>query len=139
MTISSSPMRPEHSNYGFAVCCRRRRILRVSKPWRVVFYANLERRSQPARVEQLLEGEVREGDWHARNPLAARCGVIDYYWLARLLRAEVSPRGGVRYVDRSWLSYLPGLASRPEDAGTPPFDAREMRRIEAILRSAFDF
>ncbi|HKD06760.1 MAG TPA: hypothetical protein VKB79_12735 [Bryobacteraceae bacterium] len=106
---------------------------------RADFYANLERRSQPARVEQLLEGEVREGDWHARNPLAARCGVIDYYWLARLLRAEVSPRGGVRYVDRSWLSYLPGLASRPEDAGTPPFDAREMRRIEAILRSAFDF
>jgi predicted acylesterase/phospholipase RssA len=68
--------------------------------------------------------------WIARNPLAARCGVADLYWLARILRAEVTPRGVVSYNDRSWLYYL---SLRYSD------QKNRLLRVEEVLRSVFDF
>jgi hypothetical protein len=73
----------------------------------------------------------RKRVWHARNPLAARCGGTDLYWLAKILRAEVSPRGIVSYVDRSWLYYLP--------ASPLNFPKDELLRIEEVLRATFDY
>jgi hypothetical protein len=82
------------------------------------------------------EGTWVEGQWHARNPLAARCGVFDLYRLAKILRAEVSPRGVVRYLDRSWLYYLSNLRLPLPQRD---FSKDEIHRIEEVLRSAFDF
>lgn len=100
---------------------------------RYEFYARLERRNGGAeRVERWREGKHVEGTWHARNPLAARCGVADLYWLAGILRAEVSPRCVVRYSGHSWLHYLPLLA--PDD-----YSKDRILHIQDVLQSAFDF
>ena len=113
-----------------------RRIAKGIYDWadqRYTFYAGIERRrGGDERVDRWLEGTRVEGDWHTRNPLAARCGVADLYWLAKILRAEVSPRGVVRYLGRSWLSSLPSLA--PDI-----FRKDAILRIEEVLRSVFDF
>jgi hypothetical protein len=104
---------------------------------RCEFYVNLEKRlGKEQEVNRWLEGSWEEGRWHARNPLAARCGVVDLYWLAKILCAEVSPRGVVRYVDhrRSWLHYLPALSSR-----LPELQKDRILHLEEVLRSVFDF
>jgi hypothetical protein len=101
------------------------------------FYVGLEMgRGNDQEIDRGLEHAEswEEGHWHASNPLAARCGVVDLYWLARILRAEVSPRGVVRYVDRSWLYYLPILTSQ-----LPQVQKYRILHIEEVLRSVFDF
>jgi len=98
------------------------------------YYCVLERRKGRERsVDLWQEGQTTvEGQWIARNPLAARCGVADFYWLAQILCAEVTPRGVVTYKRRSWLYYLAFLK--------PDARSRDrILRIEEVLRSVFDF
>jgi len=69
----------------------------------------------------------------ATNPLAARFGTMDLYWLARILGASVSSQCQVSYVGVSWLE----LISRQGEAGQAgQFTYLEM---EEILRNVFDF
>jgi hypothetical protein len=99
------------------------------------FYVTLEEQAENEKhLARWREGAWVEGKWKVANPVAARCGVVDLYWMARILRAEVSPRGVVRYQDGSWLSYLPSLKTQEQSYGKD-----EILRIEEVLRSVFDF
>lgn len=93
-----------------------------------------ERAGNAARILRWRQGTWFEGQWRLTNPAAARCGLADFYWMAKVLRAEVSARAVVRYQERSWLSYLPFL----KVAGLS-YGKDEILRIEEVLRSAFDF
>ena len=110
---------------------------------RCQFYVSLERGS--AHKEIVLTWNqpwkvMKEGEWHAHNPLAARCGVLDLYWLARVLRADVDPRGVVRYKGDSWLHRLPGLERRYKaELGNRDFSQTKIFKIEEILRAVFDY
>jgi hypothetical protein len=98
-------------------------------------YAGLEDEpGRRGRLNRWLKNPWLEGQWQLTNPLAARYGLVDFYWLALLLRAEVSPRAIIRYDGRSWLSYLMGL--RIEGLS---FKKDDLLRIEEVLRSVFDF
>lgn len=44
--------------------------------------------------------------WIASNPIIARLALADIYYLARLLRAEISTAGHVTYAKSSWLHLL---------------------------------
>ena len=106
---------------------------------RATFYEKLEASKNNSNAEREekrgTSGERRtsiEGEWTPKNPLAARFGVVDLYWLARILRAEVSADGVVTYDRRSWLYYLPGMS--PE-----AYPMKKIVWIEEVLRSIFDF
>lgn len=94
------------------------------------FYASLERADRLATWQGF--GFARDA-WHSRNPLSARFGAIDVYWLARLFRAEVSASGAVTYGRESWLSLL------AVHAGAGGDDAGAIAQIDELLRSVFDF
>ena len=87
---------------------------------RVDFYKDLEK-IQPCQTEirEGLDTPMRsalaesksdqakiEKEWKVTNPLSARFGVADFYFLARLLRAEVSSEGHVHYTGPSWLRLI---------------------------------
>ena len=69
---------------------------------------------------------------HATNPLAARFGVADLYWLSRILGASISSQCQVSYVGVSWLE----LIARQGEGTQQTFTCLEM---EEILRNVFDF
>jgi hypothetical protein len=73
--------------------------------------------------------------WPITGHLAARIGLADFYWLARLLRAEVSARASVTYAPRSWLKLLGLRAAR---YGNTVLEAA-LTEAEDVLRSVFDF
>ncbi|HEV2202440.1 MAG TPA: patatin-like phospholipase family protein [Bryobacteraceae bacterium] len=109
---------------------------------RYAFYVDLEKHhAGEGHVREWQDRPRVEGDWHARNPLAARCGVVDLYWLAKILRADVSPRGIVRYdLHESWLRHLPTVV--PEEFAQKPekeLPKDRIRRIEEVLRATFDY
>jgi len=60
--------------------------------------------------------------------LEARFGILSFYMLARILRAEVSPQGVVSYADRSWIDDLRDYA---------PLKAGNLTDCEKILRRVF--
>jgi hypothetical protein len=87
------------------------------------FYLSLEK--QPP-------GAWTDGVWNARNPQVARFAVADLPWLARILRAEVSPDGLVRYGGPSWLHYIANQnLTQPARRGHDP--------AESVLRGALEF
>ena len=114
---------------------------------RFEFYVSLEARS-PAKAawiedwnRQWEQNRWREGLWTVSNPLAARCAIADFYWLARILRADVSARGAVKYQDHSWLYLLAMRRSLDPELNS---EARtrlktEMLRQEEVLRSVFAY
>jgi hypothetical protein len=83
------------------------------------------------------------GGWAITNPYAARFALSDMYWIARLLRADVSADCAVTYTARSWLHLLrfhTGLVRPPRPLA--PGELRpedKLRNAEEILRSVFDF
>jgi hypothetical protein len=103
----------------------------------------LEFASAKAQFYIRLEGEARltawralgfAGDaWTARHPLTARFGILDLYWLARLLRAEVSSTGIVSYRRESWLARLAARAPEGRE------QSQTIAQIDEVLRSVFDF
>lgn len=101
---------------------------------RARFYASLETpESQP--VVSLFESSESstflEGYWKSTHPFAARCGVYEIYWLARILRAEISPRGLVTYQSHSWLWRIASRAPAPENA--------QILQAEEVLREVFGY
>ena len=90
-----------------------------------------------------LEGEERlaawqkagfaHDSWTAKHPITPRFGILDVYWFARLLRAEVSSTGIVSYGREAWLSLL---AARETEGSER---AEKMARVDDVLRSVFDF
>jgi hypothetical protein len=67
------------------------------------------------------------------SPIAARLALLDFYYLARLLRAEVTPSGVVSYRTASWLASLCVHATLSSDKQRET----RLRRLEEILRSVF--
>ncbi|MCU1329315.1 MAG: hypothetical protein JWN34_4685, partial [Bryobacterales bacterium] len=64
-------------------------------------------------------------------------GIVDFFWLARLLRANVSREGQVTFNNRqkSWLELLALHFDYMADFTA----AREMRRAERVLRGVLDY
>jgi len=104
---------------------------------RKAFYLSLEDRD---RLRRWSESGRAQGTWSVRNPLTARFGLSDLYWLARLLRAEVSPSGVVNYSEESWLRRI---ASRLPEAYDPALTRADWDRAidecEEVLRAVFDY
>ena len=127
-------------------------LLRWAKT-RYDFYTGLESWGGKRQwVETWKSTAWKEGRWNVNNPLSPRCALVDFYWLARLLRAEVSPRGMVTYSGHSWL-YLLAMKEPPLDPA-PPEQFRRMPgvaeheqfpgktdilRFEEVLRSVFGY
>jgi hypothetical protein len=96
------------------------------------FYLNLEARNgKRTWVEQWKISPWREGCWTINNPIAARCALLDFYWLAKILRADVSARGLVTYSSHSWLYHL--AMKQPLE------DRNSILRLEEVLRSVFGY
>jgi hypothetical protein len=70
---------------------------------------------------------------HCDSPVASRLALLDFYYLAQLLQAEVTPAGTVSYRTSSWIALLSVHAKLSGD------QQRETRlhRLEDILRSVF--
>ncbi|HEY3835038.1 MAG TPA: patatin-like phospholipase family protein [Bryobacteraceae bacterium] len=116
---------------------------------RYEFYSDLEAVGEKQiHVSRWKSSPWVEGRWHASNPIAARCAIVDFYWLARLLRADVSARGLVTYADHSWL-YLIGTKHPPLNeskaeerrflAAAEVPDPQEILRWQEVLRSVFGY
>jgi hypothetical protein len=85
--------------------------------------------------------------WHTRRsdtPRVMRVALLDLYWLAGVLRADVTPAGEVTYADASWLNLLAfrDTIGLPDDGTLPAISAADsaewpLDRVEEVLRSAF--
>jgi Patatin-like phospholipase len=103
---------------------------------RADFYMSLE----PPDQNWDVFGEVGErrrprDGWMISNPAAARIALSDFYWLAKLLRAEVSANGKVTYQKPSWMHVLhfEAILHKQDKAAKP------LRDEEEVLRSVFDY
>ncbi|HLG58906.1 MAG TPA: patatin-like phospholipase family protein [Vicinamibacterales bacterium] len=94
------------------------------------FYIGLEGEDRLAAWRNM---DFERDAWTAKHPLTARFGILDLYWLARLLRAEVSSKGIVSYGRESWLALLEAWAPKGSD------EARMVAPIDDVLRSVFDY
>ncbi len=106
------------------------KTLEQSQPWQNEIRKALETGIRSASAEAEPQQARIEKEWKVTNPLAARFGVADFYFLARLLRAEVSSEGQVHYTGSSWLRMI-AMQSEPADS--------QILRNEEILRAVFDF
>jgi hypothetical protein len=79
--------------------------------------------------------QVQFGDRFATDPLAPRFGLVDFYWLAKLLGAEVSSDGIVTYKSRCLIHLLRGAAA-PHRSGA---SGGQLESAEKVLRAVFDF
>ena len=125
-------------------CAQLRRELLAWAGSRVTFYKGLEKSQvwqgeilrarasmpQSEAVKAEPEHSLIEKEWKVTNPMAARFGVADFYFLARLLRAEVSSEGQVHYTGPSWLRLI-AMQTDPANG--------QILRDEEILRTVFDF
>jgi hypothetical protein len=104
---------------------------------RADFYMSLEPDNEAQRWFAPREGERRrpKGGWAITNPVAARIALSDYYWLARVLRAEVAANGQVSYPVPSWLHVLRFEAQLDKNVA----QTTALRDYEEVLRSVFDY
>ena len=101
------------------------------------FYTSLEMKAEKqAWVTNWINAPWKEGCWSVNNPLSARCAIVDFYWLARILRADVSPGGVVTYCSYSWLHYLAMMEAPGQERGRANED---VLRWEEVLRSVFAY
>jgi hypothetical protein len=109
------------------------------------FYISLEESDEKREsLANWKESKWREGRFHVNNPLAARCALADFYWLARLLRADVTPRGRVSYGGHSWLRLMalkpdPLAASQEELTnllGPPRWNLELVQSVQDLLQDA---
>jgi hypothetical protein len=120
--------RPERESYFRHITIGLRAFVRQ----RVKFYNELE---GPKRIESWrVCGRLTDGV--AKNPYSARFGVLDLYWLARLLRAELSSVGVVTYAGESWISLL---AERARQDGESQDTITAIEEAEPVLRAVFDY
>ena len=103
---------------------------------RVAFYLPFtkgNRRNQSASEAEYES--LHPDDTVITNPLAARFALADIYWIARLMRAEVSTNGSVSYARLSWIQLLRFRATLTGRDGL----ARRLKDHQEIIRSVFDF
>ena len=105
------------------------------------FYTGLESRDEEKKkwVEDWKSREWEEGRWKVGNPVVARCAIADFYWLARILRADVSPRGLVTYSSHSWLYYLAMKQPPIKATNGKALSKGEILRWQEVLGSAFGY
>jgi len=137
-----SPLRPGKSTEAF------QKIVSGIWEWaqlRSEFYLKIEGSgktdtgSQPIATEG---GEFRAepetvGEWYPTKPLIARWAIKDLYWLARILRANVTPRGVVEYDHLSWLQLVCQMPGREQFF--PAWNIEKALRTECVLRAAFGY
>ena len=104
------------------------------------FYLSLHglKPDSSARTVTAKQDNRPPGGWVVTNPLVSRFALLDLYWIAGLLRADVLPNGSITYARINWLSLLrfrTGLEGGPQ----APQGLRELRKTEEVLRSVFDF
>lgn len=116
---------PERALYFRRVTNGLRRFIRH----RVGFYVNLE--GEAAIASSRVRGRLQ--DVTAKKPHTARFGLLDLYWFARLLHAEVSSVGVVTYTGGSWVRLL---AERARIDGDDPLEVEDAM---PVLRAVFDF
>jgi Patatin-like phospholipase len=95
---------------------------------RLQFYRSLDPGKAATETNQETEGVIT-------GSLAARFGLNDFYWLARLLRADVTARASVTYEPHSWLELLGFQAALYGDKERQAL----LLGLEKTLRSVFDF
>jgi hypothetical protein len=78
---------------------------------------------------------VQFGDRFATDPVAARFALVDFYWLAKVLGAEVSSNGIVTYKSRCLIQLLRAAAVVHPSAP----NGGELESAEKVLRAVFDF
>lgn len=104
------------------------------------FYSEIDRYADEVAAMTLAQrGEappLRPDDhvFFARSPITARIGLYDLYWIARLLRAEVSPAGTVSYTNGSWLELLAKRARELEIG-----EASGLLECDSVLRGVLDY
>ena len=96
---------------------------------KTAFYTSLETEARVARWKSW--GSIA-GSLSASHPLTARFGLFDLFWLARILRADVSPAGVVTFRNGSWLNLI---ASHPPKGWT----SEGIALYDEVLRAALDF
>ena len=104
---------------------------------RTDFYLSLQKTDFLAAGEALVKGSSEPlGDGVLSNPLTARFALADIYWLARVLRAEVSTNASVSYSRVSWLNLLSFKAALD---GKSDAYIKDLTRFEDTLRAVFNF
>jgi Patatin-like phospholipase len=86
-----------------------------------------------AEIQESYKGRRPKGGWAVTNPVAARFGLADIYWIAKLLRADVSADAKVTYKRTSWLQLL--SCQVPIAGGSK----ESLLQAEEVLRAVFDF
>ena len=99
LSLRDLPHRPEHE----ARFARITNGLLTFAREKVSFYTSLE---TEARVARWKKWGAIAGSLSASHPLTARFGLFDLFWLAKILRADVSPAGVVTYRDGSRLNLI---------------------------------
>jgi len=111
------------------------------------FYISLEPASTQIAwnaADPLNRRRPKDG-WVITNAVSSRIALADFYWLARLLRAEVSASGRVSYPRTSWMHLLRFQSVLHEHDSNPATSLRakeltaSLRAEEEVLRSAFDY
>ena len=97
--------------------------------------ARIEGSTDEDRLYAWVRSEGARGGFLASNPVTARFGLVDLYWLARLLRADVSPTGTVSYTHTSWLELIAQRLDREHQHQA----AETARAYEDLLRTVLDF
>jgi len=98
------------------------------------FFLSLEG-SGPSQPKITDSSKRPSGGWTVTNPIVARFALADFYWIARLLEAEVTISARVSYRDASWLHLLRFKAILDQHIDI----ADELRGYEELIRSVFDF
>jgi hypothetical protein len=73
--------------------------------------------------------------WLVTHPIAARLALADVYWIARLLRADVSADASVTYHKYSWVHLLRFRALLEGDNE----GCRKLEKAEEAIRSVFGY
>ena len=113
--------------------------LRIWTQARCKFYLGLR---PPMQVRVETEGSSVPGTRHplqerqVTHPIAGRLALADLYWIARLLRADVSSNGWVHYEKNNWLHLLHFNAIL---TGKSDQEIEMLRDAEETLRSVFDY
>ena len=88
------------------------------------------------RPDQGSEAHLRPpGGWVIDSPLAPRFGLADLYWLAAILRADVSSGAWINYGAHSWLHLLRIKAYLQNDSNL----VQDLMKVEEVLRSVLGF
>ncbi len=108
-------------------------LLSWAKTRATIYWALREGGPSRLTLEEAMHALRPERGWNCDTPKAARLALADLYFLSKLLRAEVSPRGEVVYGPVSWLGLISMRAALEGQTAL----LAEVRLVEEVLRSVF--